>query len=165
MKKEATTKPTEQGQLPLVVASFDPGKTTGYTILRAGRTKNNAPRVMRSGTFTTHRFLASLFKSLEKANGARFVVVGIIIEDFKIYPSSIKHLIWNNVVAARWIGAVQQTAYEHGFPITSLQMPFMRKEMLKHPIVRKVKNKHARDSCAHALHWLVKRSYWNGRMR
>ena len=150
--------------LPRVVVSFDPGGTTGYALIRIGRTRNHAPKILKAGTFRTRKFLKNFLTGIAERNGNRFELLGIIVEDFKLYPKMAKHLFWDRAIAPRWIGAIEQSVYEHQLPGSCLQMPHERGSMLRHPLVKAVRNKHARDAVAHALHWLVKQGYWNGRM-
>ena len=126
--------------------SIDPGLTTGYATF-----KSNGD-LIRTGTVVVKEN-ADLYKWL---NCLPYVLDGIIMEDYTLFPWKAMGQSWDKLHTVRFIGAIQYWASQYGTPVI-FQPPSVKPIGYKWAGMTKPKNhaySHEPDAFVHGVYYL-----------
>lgn len=123
----------------MIVLSFDPGKTTGYTVLD---TDEKHPVV---GSFKGWQLADSLIAS--------YAPDVVVIEQFRLYPAAAKHKVWSDFPTVEVIGVIKYCAELRDIPVIMQSAADVKTINLVYTR-QKRGDRHAYSALRHALLYL-----------
>jgi hypothetical protein len=137
----------------MIIDAYDPGVTTGFCrLMFRGGNKYDLVISQEIPWDRRHHYVAQLMEAMPHI---------IVVESFRLYSGSAKHLINDTFPSCEMIGAITHAAFRHGIPVLAQQAADIKgKVTVQEQHAEQVgTSPHRQDAYCHARMFILRNRY------